>query len=364
MQFKVLCFNVWCIPEWIRKVIPLPHRSITPNNRHRLSLALQIASDAGCDILALTELWDQSDREWLLVFAQKYGYDYSINPTISSRLPRFVGLSGPGLVVLSKHPLTLTSLHTYRFNGAPYRLDHGDWLPGKGVVICEIQIADKKCNLALTHTIASYGDRPVAPHLPGALKDEYYYQRLLQIKELVAELNKLSTDVPLIVVGDLNLEPQSTGLRFLKHAIGLSDAWTDTDEKGFTAIAPPNTKRVDYILFRGKLSSTSCQMMMHGSPTELISDHLGIVADFCFEEKQAQSSVNDAKITTLFADELYQGKLFLQYQISFHVIGIITACGMMFVISNTVLVILIAVCGFLDAIYCERFKYPEYSELT
>jgi endonuclease/exonuclease/phosphatase family metal-dependent hydrolase len=362
MQFKVLCFNVWCIPEWLRKVIPLPHRSITADNRHRLSLVLEIASNAGCDILALTELWDQSDREWLLTFAQKYGYDYNINPTISSRLPRFIGLSGPGLVVLSKHPLTLTSLYTYRFNGKPYRLDHGDWLPGKGVVVCEVQIADKKCNLALTHTVASYGDRPVAPHLPGRLKDEYYYQRLLQIKELVGELNKLSTDVPLIVVGDLNLEPQSTGLRFLKQSIGLSDAWTDTEEKGFTAIAPPNNKRVDYVLYRGNLSSPSCQMMMHGSATKLISDHLGVVASFNFDDK-SQSSVNDAEISTLFADELHQGKRFQRYQIVHQLVRITTAGAMLLIISNPILFVLITLCGLLDIVYCERFMFPMYLEL-
>lgn len=362
MQFKVLCFNVWCIPEWLRRVVPLPHRSITPDNRHRLSVALTIASNAGCDILALTELWDPSDREWLLMFARQYGYKYGINPTFSGRLPRFIGLSGPGLVVLSKYPLTLTTLHTYKFNGKPYRLDHGDWLPGKGIVVCEIQIADKKCNLALTHTVASYGDRPVAPHLSGKLKDEYYYQRLLQIKELVGELSKLSTDVPLIVVGDLNLEPESTGLRFLKQAIGLSDAWTDAKEQGFTALAPPNNKRVDYVLYRGNLSSPSCQMMMHGSATELISDHLGVVASFCFEEK-SQSIAKDAEISTLFADELHQGTRFMKYWIGFHLIGIVTAGGLLLVISNPVLIVLIVLCGLLDVVYCERFMFPMYLEL-
>lgn len=359
MKFKVLCFNAWCIPEWTRKIVKFPHREITPNSRHRLERVVKIADEAGCDILALTEIWDDSDRQWLSTFAQSYGYVDSINPLVDGRVTRRIGLAGPGLLVLSKHPLSLTKFCTYEFNGRPYRVDQGDWLAGKGFVLCEIKLLGKKLNLVLTHTIASYGDRPVAPHLDGALKDENYYHRLLQIKKLVGELCKLDNTVPLIVTGDFNLEPHTTGMRFLKHAASLRDAWTGTDEEGFTAIAPPNDKRVDYILYRGKLLLDSCQMIMHGSQTELLSDHLGIVASFQFEQ-ESHPFVGDAEINQIFAEELQYGKVILRNQLVGHLCQIGITGGFMFIVS---IPILLGLYGLLELVYCVCFKFPEYLEL-
>jgi endonuclease/exonuclease/phosphatase family metal-dependent hydrolase len=358
MQFKVLCFNAWCIPEWTRRIVKLPHCEITPNNRHRLERVVKIADEAGCDILALTEIWDDSDRQWLSTLAQSYGYVDNINPLVNGRVTRRIGLAGPGLLLLSKHPLSLTKFCTYEFNGKPYRVDQGDWIAGKGFVLCEVKILGKKLNLVLTHTIASYGNRPVAPHLGGKLNDDNYYHRLLQIKKLVGEIHKLDATVPLIVTGDFNLEPETTGMRFLKHAASLRDAWTGTDKEGFTAIAPPNDKRVDYILYRGNLALDSCQMIMHGNPYELLSDHLGIVASFHFDQDPSPF-VGDTEIDQIFTKELQHGKVISRKQIAEHLFQIGVAGGCMFVVSTPALLGLYIL---VEIVYCACFKFPEYFE--
>ena len=47
---------------------------------------------------------------------------------------------GSGLCVFSKHPIIDSLVHSYRLNGQPYRLEHGDWYCGKAVGLVKLLV--------------------------------------------------------------------------------------------------------------------------------------------------------------------------------------------------------------------------------
>lgn len=60
-------------------------------------------------------------------------------------------LIGSGLVVLSLHPIENILFHRYTLNGYPIRIDHGDWLCGKGVALAVLRVGRLQVNVYTTH---------------------------------------------------------------------------------------------------------------------------------------------------------------------------------------------------------------------
>jgi len=271
MQLKVLCFNAWCLPEWLRGLMRTPQTS--HSNKDRLRECLRLAADF--DVIGFTEVWDAADRQWLRAEA-KSNFAHSVDSPRTGLFAR-CGLSGPGLLLLSKHPIESFEVNMFLTNGKPVNPQHGDWYPGKGVLLAKLRIDAKLYTFVLTHTVACYGDKPNAPHEPTGPYDEYYYQRLAQICAVYGLIKQHATEGPLIVMGDLNMESKATAFRFLTGACSLRDSWVDCNaaEPGYTTIPPPIAHRVDYILYRGHLKPTKSELLMQG-----LSDHLAVATTF------------------------------------------------------------------------------------
>lgn len=92
-------------------------------------------------------------------------------------------------------------------------------------------------------------------------------ERLNAVKEICRLLDE--TDLPAVVLGDFNIEPDGDELRPLYERL------TDTDATGdptFPSDKP--VKKIDYIFYRG-LKCTSVTTV-----NQIISDHLPIIAEF------------------------------------------------------------------------------------
>jgi len=117
-------------------------------------------------------------------------------------------------------------------------------------------------------------------HLPYREEDEPARERGAAL--ILARLQQLSADEPIILVGDFNTVPDGPTHTLLTTA--LTDAWTAAPRR----LGPPATfhnftgkadKRIDWILFRGlqaKLART-VTTQRHG---RYPSDHFPVVVDF------------------------------------------------------------------------------------
>lgn len=120
-----------------------------------------------------------------------------------------------------------------------------------------------------------------------------------------------------VLLGDLNAEPQSRGIEFLRgdaellgHRTDLKDAWLEKHEEAqprspdlvdrltrFTFPSDNPVKRIDFVLYRGKGHVKSCEIigqaptddtlgfltdvgMLHAQSPVYASDHRGVVAEF------------------------------------------------------------------------------------
>jgi endonuclease/exonuclease/phosphatase family metal-dependent hydrolase len=108
--------------------------------------------------------------------------------------------------------------------------------------------------------------RVVSTHLEYASGSE----RKAQAEALVEHLQ--SSAEPTVVMGDLNGEPDDSGLAPLRDA--FTDAWEAAgDGDGFTNPARAPHRRIDYVFFRG-LTATSAEVQ-----DSTASDHLAVRAD-------------------------------------------------------------------------------------
>lgn len=120
-----------------------------------------------------------------------------------------------------------------------------------------------------------------------------------------------------VLLGDLNAEPQSRGIEFLRgdaellgHKTDLKDAWLEKHKEAhprspdlvdrltrFTFPSDNPVKRIDFVLYRGKVRVKTCEIigqaptedtlsfptdvgMLHGQSPVYASDHRGVVAEF------------------------------------------------------------------------------------
>ena len=103
-SIKLLTFNTWGL-KYISKFRKQRLRAIAD------SLANPASEDDDYDIVALQEVWCEEDWQYLdLVCRVRYPY---------RRIFRSGIVSGPGLAVLSKIPVTETFLYRFPINGRP-----------------------------------------------------------------------------------------------------------------------------------------------------------------------------------------------------------------------------------------------------
>lgn len=118
------------------------------------------------------------------------------------------------------------------------------------------------------------------------------------IAERIAEI-----DVPVILMGDFNAEPDDEELTSLRDSeLGLQDAWQVAGEEGSdgnTSPAAPDEdpeRRIDAIFVSSDFEVTSAEVPFT-EETRIASDHLPVVADLAGEDELAATPVNDDTAT-------------------------------------------------------------------
>lgn len=112
------------------------------------------------------------------------------------------GVIGSGMCVFSKHSIVEVAMKRFSLNGMPHYLTHGDWLGGKAVGLCRIQLSNSNniIDFYQTHLHACYAT--------SVDKDEYMAHRVAQAWE-VAQFIKSTAKHNVIIAGDFNVSPDT-----------------------------------------------------------------------------------------------------------------------------------------------------------
>ncbi|OAA68468.1 sphingomyelinase family [Niveomyces insectorum RCEF 264] len=120
------------------------------------------------------------------------------------------GVWGAGLAVLSRWPITRTSMHGYTLNGRPTAFWRGDWFVGKGLASATVRVsAATTVEVLVTHTHAPYeGGRP---------DDSYLVHQLAQTWEAGKRMAAAAAvrGHLVLAMGDFNMTPQSLPYQML-----------------------------------------------------------------------------------------------------------------------------------------------------
>lgn len=161
------------------------------------------------DIIALQEIWDDADWEYIDRVCENYPYRRRFKSGI---------LTGPGLAILSKIPIEETFLYRFPINGRPSALHRCDWYVGKGVSVTLLKPIGSDLPLAVlnSHMHASYGpgDADYAAHRSSQAWD---------FSKMVKLLKKAGYAI--IQTGDLNSVPGSLQHRLFTLEGGVKDSW-------------------------------------------------------------------------------------------------------------------------------------------
>lgn len=183
------------------------------------SIARRLCESREYDIIALQEIWVESDYELL-------------RKSVSSYLPYakrwYSGiLTGPGLAVFSRWPIESAWIYRFPLNGRPSAFWRGDWYVGKAAGCCVIiHPSGRRLEIINAHLHAPY-----APSGDAA----YECHRAAQAWDLSGIVKRSSRGgLTTFVTGDLNTRPESVGMKLLQYS-HLRDAWTDShDFKEYT----------------------------------------------------------------------------------------------------------------------------------
>ncbi|KAG5420316.1 ISC1 [Candida metapsilosis] len=203
-SIKLLTFNTWGL------------KLVSKHRKQRLrAIANKLAdpkdAEDDYDIVALQEVWCEEDWDYFdQVCKERYPFRRFFKAGI---------ISGPGLCVLSKIPITETFLYRFPINGRPSAFFRGDWFVGKSIAVTMFQPhQDGALPIALlnSHMHAPYGhgDASYSTHRACQAWD---------FAKIVRMLKKAGHAV--IQVGDLNSKPESLPYKIFTIEGGLSDSW-------------------------------------------------------------------------------------------------------------------------------------------
>lgn len=196
---KLLTFNTWGL------------KYVSKYREHRLHAIADEIADADYDVVALQEVWVEADWNYFERSCTAYPY---------RRLFKSGIITGPGLAILLKVPITLSFLYRFPINGRPSAFFRGDWLVGKSIAVTVL-------------APLAPGERPVAilnshMHAPYAQSGDAAYSthRACQAWDL-AQLVKVmrAAGYAVVQVGDLNSKPGSLPYKLFTVEGGLCDSW-------------------------------------------------------------------------------------------------------------------------------------------
>ncbi|PAA92138.1 hypothetical protein BOX15_Mlig025338g3 [Macrostomum lignano] len=286
MKLKVVTLNCWGV-----------FTPLACEKRHeRLAAIADVMSEGENDIVFLQEIWTDGDYDKI---RKKMLKSYPHSQYFHSNL------IGSGCCIFSRYPIEETFFYRYAANGFPHRLQHGDWFGGKGVGMARIRLpGDLTLACYVTHLHAQYSRE----------KDEYLPHRVSQAHELSTFLRLTSAGADAaLLCGDLNLSPDTLGLRLLLANSGLKDAWVEhagaaacEDKEGVTCDRPGNSftsklkpfpERLDYVLFGStagtRIDCLDCRLALGKVPGQSYnySDHEAVQAEFELTRSVTQPAI-------------------------------------------------------------------------
>ncbi|CAK7239899.1 MAG: phospholipase C type enzyme [Sporothrix thermara] len=169
-------------------LLAAPSSSPTP------SPSSSLPAEAPLSIVALQECWCYEDFS-------------TIHNLTRHALPyaKFFhsGVWGAGLAVLSRWPITQTTMTPYSLNGRPTAFWRGDWFVGKGLASATVRVSDlTTLEVLVTHTHA--------PYEGGQPDDSYLLHQLSQTWEVGKRIRAAAERGRLVLaMGDFNMTPDS-----------------------------------------------------------------------------------------------------------------------------------------------------------
>jgi endonuclease/exonuclease/phosphatase family metal-dependent hydrolase len=107
--------------------------------------------------------------------------------------------------------------------------------------------------------------------------------RLVNAREAASFAADIGKGEPLVLMGDLNAEPDSPEIEYMTSEGGFTDAWTagGGELPGYTYASFNPVRRIDYIMTMDMPGDPRAVQLVGTEPLDgvLPSDHLGILAD-------------------------------------------------------------------------------------
>jgi endonuclease/exonuclease/phosphatase family metal-dependent hydrolase len=156
-----------------------------------------------------------------------------------------------GLAILSRHPISAATNHS--LSRLSTQTDLALPVPHPGFPHAQIELGGRAVHVFNTHL--DYRSDPAT--------------RRLQVREMLQIIGAQTQ--PVLLLGDLNAEPDAPELRPLFHT--LNDVWRSADD-GFTFPADSPIKRIDYILASRHFTVDAVEVLRTSA-----SDHRPVIAD-------------------------------------------------------------------------------------
>jgi endonuclease/exonuclease/phosphatase family metal-dependent hydrolase len=196
LELTVVSYNVWGVPM------------VSPDREARIEEIARRLTELDADVVALQELWVPEDATLIAARLADAGlphhHRFSSHPA---------GQSESGLFIASRYPIDEVRFEAFRAGTTPYIPWHLDWMARKGVGVVRLKTPAGPFVLANTHFQASYA------------VGDYSFVQLSQALQL-AKMVRADGDEhpPLLVVGDLNVAPDTLPVRVLATRAGLTHA--------------------------------------------------------------------------------------------------------------------------------------------
>jgi endonuclease/exonuclease/phosphatase family metal-dependent hydrolase len=201
MRIRVATLNAWALPPPVGEDIDLRMRAIGERVR-----------ELDIDVMAFQEVWTAAARVPLVEAGRRAGFRDSWQPS--------VGVGGGGLLVLSRLPIERAVFEAFELRGHAERVEHGEYLSGKGFVALRIEVAGGRLLLVDTHLHARYNQ-----DVPNG----YRPHRVAQLTQIATALRAAPDAV--IVAGDLNFEEGDPEYVVLRGLTGVRDVAAELDRR-------------------------------------------------------------------------------------------------------------------------------------
>lgn len=277
---RILSLNTWGL------AFPLAR-----DRRRRIGSIGKALDHLGLDLVGLQEVWLKADAEILTQAAQAAGLPYA---------HYFEGgITGTGLLTLSRYPITLVDFRLFRLRPRPDIPTQADYYAAKGIGLTRIQSPWGELDFYNLHAVAQY---------EVDLLDRFAAHRASNMYESALFINAHSAQHAAIVTGDFNINPMQLGYRLITSLTGLQDTYTalHPGHAGHTVthqnmysvgyVGGIDGERVDYVCIRDgadlSLAAQQCDIVLTiqpDHPKRPYSDHFGLYA--CLEV-QAQTQAD------------------------------------------------------------------------